>query len=378
MNTETPIKTLEDAIRAAEIDTAVWFVERWECSQWTVPMKVERGQRVQELTSDKGKYETLAWNQSEAITTQQYRVKVFLRRIVRKEIHDSLKLVFADLKQHAPKWPKIDREKSGKAEPYLAVFGLFDVHFGKLCWAAETGSNYDLKIAETIFRNAVADLIAESSNRQIAKIVLPIGNDWLHIDNRDSKTTSGTPQDVDGRFSKVFAAAKLAALWAVEILAGVAPVQVEWVPGNHDRTLSECLCHVVDAYFHRSDRVEVNAAPTSRKYFHWGCNLLGFAHGDEIKPENLPNLMATENPSAWAGSTCREWLIGHMHRSRQWVTKPVDTHQGTTVRVLRSLAGTDAWHFSRGYVGASQACEVYWYGRDRGYAGHAVVNARAG
>lgn len=366
LHTSEPVRTLEDAIRVAQVDLTTWYVERFEVSDWTVPVKLEQGQ-------DK---DTGRWKASIPLQTQQYRVKVFLRRIVAKVLRDAIDLVFARLKTEAPRWPKIERERASKGEPCLAVFGLFDVHFGKLCWQAETNSNYDLKIAETIFRHAVEDLLAESAHRVIGKIILPLGNDWLHIDNRQYATTRGTRQDTDGRFSKVFAAAKLAAVWAVETLAAVAPVQVVWVPGNHDQTLSEMLCHIVEARFHRSERVEVDVSPPDRKYVKWGSNLLGLTHGDKVAPPDLPNKMATEVPVEWAGSTCREWLIGHQHRSRKWVTKDTDTFDGTTVRVLRSLAGTDAWHYEMGYVGCKQAAEVYFYRRERGYAGHAVVSAR--
>jgi hypothetical protein len=162
----------------------------------------------------------------------------------------------------------------------------------------------------------------------------------------------------------------------VELLAEIAPVEVVWVPGNHDPTVSYHLAKTVQAWFRRNDRVTVDAGPKVRKYVAWGCNLIGLTHGDAPRPEDLPGLMAAECRDEWANTTCREWLVGHQHRSRQWVTKSTDTHKGTTVRVLRSLAGTDAWHFENGYVGTQPAGEVYFYGRHRGYCGHAVVAAR--
>jgi hypothetical protein len=65
-----------------------------------------------------------------------------------------------------------------------------------------------------------------------------------------------------------------------------------------------------------------------------------------------------------------------MHRSRQWQTQGVDTHEGTVVRVVRSLSGTDSWHHRKGFVTTGAAAEVYWYSRTRGYSGHAVAHAR--
>jgi hypothetical protein len=153
-------------------------------------------------------------------------------------------------------------------------------------------------------------------------------------------------------------------------------VDVGWVPGNHDPTASYHLAKTVQAWFRNAPRVTVDAGPKVRKYVSFGSTLIGLTHGDAPKPEDLPGLMAAECRDRWGAATCSEWLVGHQHRSRQWVTKNTDTHKGPTVRVLRALAGTDAYHFENGYVGAEPGAECYWYGRDRGYAGHAVVPAR--
>lgn len=372
LHTDKPIKTLEDAIRVAEVDTTVWYVDRWEVSDWTVPMKVEQGQR----TADIGGNPTLAWNAAKPIQIQQYRVKVYLKRILSRSIQDSLKEVFASLREAAPKWPKLASASKSKSDTFMALFGLFDVHFGKLAWSGETGNHYDLKIAEQVFRNAVDDLIAESRHRHISKILFPIGNDLLHCDNRHNTTTRGTPQDVDGRFSKVMAVAIRAVIWAVEAMAAVAPVQVELVPGNHDRTMSECLCHTIDARFHHTDRVTVGLEPKTRKYVVFGTNLIGLTHGDLVKPAELPGVMPSDVPREWAQTTTHEWITGHGHRSMKWTTKDTDTMRGTVVRQLRALTRTDLYHFDHAFCGQSPAAEIYYYGHDRGYAGHAIVPTR--
>lgn len=350
-----PIRTLADAVRVADVDLAVWYVERWECTAWTVGVKVGDPPTV--------------------VREQQYRVKLYLRRIVRRAIADALDAIYGRLADAAPK-SKPAKPGPAPGEPFLAVLGLFDVHFGKLAWASETGDNYDLKAAEAVYRNAVEDLIAERGGRGIQRWILPIGNDFYHIDNSRNSTFAGTPQDTDGRYAKVIEAGEMAVIWAVERLIEVAPVSVVWVPGNHDPTTSYHLARTVAAWFRKATRVSVDYGPSPRKYVHWNGTLLGLTHGNEERHDSLPSLMATERPREWSQSACREWLLGHMHRSRQWQTKPVDTYEGTVIRVLRSLTGTDAWHHRKGYVGASKAAECYFYGRDRGYAGHAVVPAR--
>jgi hypothetical protein len=354
-----PIRTLAEATQAAEVDTAVWFVDRWECTAWTTVTKDADDKPVQ---------------------TQQHRVKVYLKRIQRRSLQEAQEALWERMKRHAPVFPKAFTHKPAKGETYLAVMGLFDVHVGKYAWGAETGTNYDLDIATTVFLNAVDDLLAESAHRRIGAWLLPLGNDFYHMDNSRGSTFAGTPQDVDGRYAKVIEAGETAVIKAIERMLAVAPVEVVWVPGNHDPTTSYHLARMVEAWFRNAKHVTVDHGPSPRKYFAWGCNLLGLTHGNEEKHAALPSLMATERPKDWANAKCREWLLGHMHRSRQWQTQSVDTHEGTTVRVLRSLSATDSWHHRKGFINSgenSSGAEVYWYSKLRGYSGHAIAYARS-
>lgn len=364
VKTEKPISTYEDALKAANVDLNVWYVDRWEKKTWTVPMRIRQGQ------NDKGRHKP-----DKPIQTQQHGIRLYLRRIVRKDINDMIDGLYDRYRKHTPKYKPITYQKR-QGEPCMAVFGLFDVHFGKLAWRPETGQNYDLDIAEKVFRNAVSDLLAESAYRNITKIVLPIGNDFFHIDNKANTTVNGTPQDVDGRYAKIFEVGCQAVIWAIELLMQTAPVEVVWVPGNHDPTVSYHLAKTIEAWFRGTKGVTVNAGATFRKYIQNGCTLLGFTHGDQEALRDLPDIMANERPADWQKSICREWLIGHWHSSKKYVTKESEQHRSTVVRVLRSLSSVDAWHYRRGFVCGDRAAEVYFYGETRGYCGHAIVSAR--
>lgn len=354
--TTTPIRTLEEACAAAKVDLSVWYVDSWECSQWTVGMNVKEGKT------------------SRPVQTQQYRVKVRLKRIIKKSLREAIDAVYTAMRTHAPKF-KIPRiEQSGV--PTLAVTCLFDTHFGKLSWSAETGEDYDLKIAQNLFRNAVIDLINYVKDRKIARFLLPLGNDFFHIDNRRNTTFLGTPQDTDSRYAKIFLAGKLAVIWAIEHMLRYANVDVLWVPGNHDPTTSYHLAETISSWFHKTKGVTVDVSPPMRKYYRWDDILLGFTHGDKLKPESLPNLMATERPMDWGETTCREWLLGHNHRAQRWTTKEVDTHAGTTVRTIQALTATDAWHHEQGFINSNRAAEVLLYQKGDGYVGNLIAKAR--
>lgn len=351
--TDRPIRTLQDAIDAAEVDLDTWVVEKWEVSHWTVPMKLSGG---------KGEPD-------EPVQAQQYRVKVVLRRIAPKPVLDALRSVFDRMKEHAPRYPSVI-SRSRPKDPHLLEIDLFDHHFGKLAWGRETGQDYDLSIAERLWRDAIGELLGKASGYEVEEVLFPIGNDLLNVDNAKNTTTAGTPQEVDGRLCKVIEVAKMSLVWAVEEMAARADrVRVVVVPGNHDHLLSFCLGHMVDAWFHNASHVEVDTSPRRRKRVRYGVNLIGFTHGDMRNIKGLPTLMASEWPEDWAATTFREWHLGHLHTERKFLTQPVETVDGVVIRYLRSLCGTDAWHYGEGYAGSPRAAECYLWGRDRGPTG---------
>lgn len=352
---DRPIRTLEDAVAAAEVDLAEWRVERWETSAWTVPLK---------LRSESG---------DEVVRSQQFRVKLWLRRAVPKPLFDSLGALFDRLGARSPRFPAVAR--SVPKDPHLFEVDLFDVHFGKLCWGREAGVDYDLAIAERLYREAAAALLDKAAGYEIERVVLPIGNDFFHVDNGANTTTAGTPQDTDGRLAKILEAGEAAVVWAVEHLLRVAPVEVVWVPGNHDRLTSYCLARTIAAYFRHCGDVAVDCGPSPRKRVRYGTNLIGYTHGDAERPASLPAIMAQEWPSDWSETTTREWRLGHRHTQARHQTLPVLTADGVVIRWLGSLCPPDAWHHRKGYVGNRRVAEAYLMSRDRGYSGHFNHNA---
>lgn len=358
---DVEVKTLDDAVRYAGVDPSVWRVVRWECTGWQSALKLRA------FKAGKVAHEA-------PVKKQLWRVKLCLERVLPKPIHDAAEAVFARMKKYAPKYPAAAPRRA-KGERVLAVLDLVDVHFGKLAWAAETGQNYDLRIADRVYRDAVRDLLARCRGFEVEEFLIPLGSDFLHVDNLGGTTTAGTPQDVDGRVSKIITTAELAVVWAVEEAAARGRVHVRWVPGNHDRLLSYCLARTVAAWFRNHRRVSVDVAPTTRKYHRYHRTLIGLAHGDSEKPASLPAIMATEAPRDWAETACREWHLGHLHRSKRVDHLALQTHDGVPVRTLRSLSAVDAWHYRSGYVGTQRAAEVYLYGRG-GYVGHFCANVR--
>lgn len=346
---DKPIRTLEEAIEYAGVDLAVWRVKKWECGGWQVGMKVET--RV-----GRDKVEC-------PVVKQLWRVRLFLERILPKSLHEATDAIFDRMKEHSPKHPPAFKKMTGVPgrNPHLMVMDLVDVHFGKLAWKPEAGQNYDLKIAEQVYHDAVLELLARAEGFDVGEFLVPLGSDFLHVDGLAGTTTGGTPQDVDGRLAKIIETAEMAIIWAIGVMANRGNVVVRWVPGNHDRLMSYCLARTISAWYRNHKDVTVDVSPAARKYHRFGRTLIGLTHGNEEKHASLPALMATEVPQDWADSSCREWHVGHQHRSKRLDFMALDTFGGVPVRTLKSLSATDAWHYRKGYVGSQRAAEAYLY-----------------
>jgi len=258
----------------------------------------------------------------------------------------------------------------------MLVVSLHDAHFAKLSYNRETGANYDLKIAATLYREAVWDALKFFNPARIKHIVFPIGSDLLHTDNMQGTTTSGTPVEAtDNRFHHVFDTAMAAVIAGLEDCISIADVYAPVVPGNHDYCSSILLAKAVKQYFKGDSRIVIDDDEISRKYYHWGRNLLCFSHRF-TKLDKAPVIMATEAPQQWANSVTREVMTGHTHRQHASQYSHYTEISGVIVRVLPSLSATDRWHYDNGFIGNLRAAESHLYSETEGYIGSHISKAR--
>lgn len=349
---KTPIN-LDAFLRECGVDRTRWDVERWVANRWEIGAKVD-----------------------EVIVTEPlYQIKVWLKPAKGTgAVHDLWKAFLADVRRKAPKAARLPSKLPSGERSYLLEMAPVDAHFGKLAWAAETGSSYDLKIAKENWRDSIADLARKSLGFPVSDILLIVSNDGLHFDNFVQTTTGGTFQDSDTRYAKMFTTYWQECRWAVDALKGRAPVRVVVVPGNHDRQSAFAIGSVLDAWYHGDGQVVVDNDPRLRKYYRYGVTLLGFTHGSEEKHTDLPLIMASEARDEWGQSVHREWHTGHFHKAKETRFVAADSFGGVRVRILPSLSGHDAWHYKKGYNVERRSAEAYLYHRETGYAGHFSSN----
>jgi hypothetical protein len=346
------IRTLEELISKCKIDTKTWKIDKYVQNYW--------GNR------DNPHWQVKAFLSKRTIDNDLSLQKEFLL----KEIAKKTTRVYP-LSVH--KFPAWINEHDRKTDNLLEI-SIPDLHIGKLGWAPESGEDYDMDIAIKRYRDAVKKLLSRVNLKNVEKILLPIGNDVLQIDNENYTTTSGTAVDTDGRFPKMFKAAKELFIETIEELKLIAPVDVVIVRGNHDYLSSFMLGEVLSAWYHNDPNVNIDNAPKSRKYYQYGKVGIQYTHGDKEAHSELGQLFSHEQPLIWADTKYRFCKLGHKHKTKK-TNKPSfkdvttkDTFIGFQVEILPSLSGPDEWHYTEGYIGLKQA-KAFLYSKEEGEIG---------
>lgn len=224
------------------------------------------------------------------------------------------------------------------------VYAIGDHHLGMLAWGLETGGdNYDLKISEKLLEDATTYLVGSAPPSSQA-VVMFLG-DFTHTDGYAPMTPHGGHLlDADVRFPKIAAAAARAMRRTIDAALGKhSHVHVIITAGNHDPVSTIWLRIAVAAVYENEPRVTIDGSPSKFHYFEWGRNLLGATHGDRLKLDSLPAIMATDQPEAWGRTSYRLWLTGHVHHDK------VKDLVGAKVESVRVLAPNDAYAAKGGY-----------------------------
>jgi len=346
---DEPIKTLEDAIRVAKIDLKVWYVDRWECSQWSVQMNIKKEKK------------------SVPVRKQQYRVKVFLKR--KTPALMSMETLLDEMKASKLKLPVYKREKPSKTSRRALEVSIMDVHLAMRCYQPQSDHTWSFEEAEQAFMATTERLLLLAKPYgPFETIVAPIGNDMLHTDNVFHTTTAGTGQPECDSIHEGFIRAKRLYLWFVERLRKVAPVEIFGIPGNHDRILSFTLAQLVQAFYDgaKAKDVRVDASPSPYKFWRFGVSLTGFDHGHSVNPSALAALMANETRlNHWKEARYCEWHLGDQHRKASGKPSTFES-QGCSVEYLPGLTPPNEWSRLKGFNWQKRGAMAFVYDFDAG------------
>lgn len=267
---------------------------------------------------------------------------------------------------YSPSYPKIKRGKKGK---HLLVIDIADLHINKYSDPALTGDEYNSDIAVKRALEGTKGLIQKASGFNIDKILFIIGNDVLNTDTITKTTTKGTPQDTDLHWFKAFQLAREVYVKCIEMCMQVADVDVIHCPSNHDVMSGSFLADALACWFRKSKNVEFFISPSYRKYYQYGKNMMEFEHGDKGKMQNLPLIMAQEQPVMWSETKYRYGYLHHVHHSDKTQFKSGKDYIGVNVTYLKSPSSADLWHSDQGYI-STLAVEGFVHHYEYGRVAH--------
>ena len=272
---------------------------------------------------------------------------------IRKEVQE-----FAQ--DYAPIYP--DKEYKELDDPIAYEISLPDIHYGKL---VDMPLPYDFQEKEYI--RVVQNLVAKASGLDIERFILPIGNDGLNSEGMRQTTTKGTPQQDYMDWKKSFRGYWKLMVYTIDYLKTIAPVDVIVISGNHDYERMYYVGDVIDGWYRNDDVVTVDNNNEPRKYYRYGTNMLMFTHGDKEKAQNIPLIMATEQPEMFAATSHREAHCGHFHKEQ------VNEYRGIKVRFIPSICPNDSWHKQMGYE-SKRTGQAYIWSKARGMEGYNQYN----
>lgn len=340
---------LKQALASAEINLADFEVVKFRSNSWDVTMKLR--------TADGADQPELRTNHQFSIEWHRRKPTPLLTALEHIEERLSIK------DRPVAKAPV----RSGKR---MVEVALYDLHFGLLAWAPETGEDYDVTIARKVMADATAQIVQRTYALDVEYFLFPIGNDFLHVNNVMGQTPQNKNQlDVDTRLARIIEEGELALRDTIDELKEIAPVHLFWVPGNHDPQTSYYLLRILNAWYRLDDRVQIDVSPKPRKIHLYGINLIGFMHGCDIassREKALAGILADEAAAEWAPGQYREIHKGHYHGKGELYFAGVSTYGGVVVRTIPSLSGTDYWTFSKGFVGGSKTAQFFVWNKEHG------------
>ena len=247
------------------------------------------------------------------------------------------------LKAELPKYKPVSC-KATVVTNLATVYTITDAHVGMKAWGKETGSDWDLDIAEQTITDAVFALVDSAPQSQVG-IIAQLG-DFLHADNITPMTpTSGHLLDADDRFSKVVSV-------AIRILRRVikhALTKHEKIifinaEGNHDLSSSIWLRELFKAVYENEPRIEVVDTPLPYYVYKHGETMLAWHHGHLKKNDQLPLMFASQFHDMWGQTKKRYCHTGHRHHFDE------KEHSGMYVVQHSTIAARDAYAARGGWM----------------------------
>ena len=215
-------------------------------------------------------------------------------RVDYKQQADAAIQVLESLVNDIDPLPLIPYENKARKKDCFTCIPLGDPHIGLMTWAKEVGEDWDISIAQRVYRKVFTRLLAKCPDTDVC--VLVNTGDFFHADNIQGTTSrSGHRLDLDGRHGKwLDAGFSILRMFIDACLKKYKEVHFINVAGNHDDILGRALGSYTHQLYRDNPRCIIQKGDNPFQYFRKEEVLLGFAHGHTCKLPSLPGKMADD------------------------------------------------------------------------------------
>ena len=221
------------------------------------------------------------------------------------------------------------------------ILPIADLHFNLLASAFISGSKYNKEIATDNFYHIISDVIKRTNNKPLSKIVFVLGNDMFNADGINGATYRGTPQDNEGHIFEAFLELSSIVIKSIEFLTNTAPVDVIFVPSNHDKETAYYFMINLHTYFRENKNVFVDYSPLPRKYYRFGKTLFMFTH--DLKIADVAKTFLDEGGEYLSEVEYYDCFLAHLH------SESVTQDKNLTIRRLSTTSGNSTWTTENNY-----------------------------
>ncbi len=246
----------------------------------------------------------------------------------------------------------------------FTVIPIGDPHIGLMTWSKEVGEDWDIKIADRVYRKVFKRLLSNLPDTE--ECILVNTGDFFHADNIQGETSRSKHKlDLDGRHGKWLDAGFVVIRMFIDAcLRKYKKVEFINVPGNHDDILGRAIGSYVWQLYRDNPRITVQKGDSPFQYVKRGKVLLGFAHGHTCKLSSLPGKMADDQFKLWGKTTYRHWITGHVHHN-SWTQ--FKEHPGCKVETVGIIPPKDAYAHGGAY-GAARGIQGIIFDKKIGYS----------
>jgi hypothetical protein len=241
----------------------------------------------------------------------------------------------------------------------ILVLPIADFHYNLLADEYSTGNNYNTEIAKEYYYHVLNDVVERTMHERFEKVLFVVGNDFVNADNINGTTTKGTPQDNNTAWFNIINNVTQLIVDGVSILGTIAPVDVLYVPSNHDLHTMYGIMQIVNAWFRNDKNVKVDSSPLPRKYYKYGKTLLGFSH--DIKVKDALKIFTSEAKNKWSDCNHMIWMLAHLHQQMIY-----DKQGYLEIMRLPTISGWSRWSNNNGYIQSDKKNQAFIINKDLG------------